>query len=61
MDRWDILLLGFAIYIAISTLVKLMAARRNELVEQVKAQVEQQKKVQAAKQRQQEQQEQEAA
>ena len=61
MDRWDILLLGFAAYIAVTTLVKLMAARRNELVDQVKAQVEQQKQLQAAKKREQEQQEQEAA
>lgn len=50
MDRWDILLLGFAVYIAITTLVKLMAARRNELVDQVKAQVEQQKMKQQAQQ-----------
>lgn len=50
MDRWDILLLGFASYIAITTLVKLMAARRNELVDQVKAQVEQQKMKQQAQQ-----------
>ncbi|QDT01071.1 hypothetical protein [Adhaeretor mobilis] len=49
MDRWDILLICFAGYVAVTTLVKLMAARRNELVEQVRMQVEQQKK-QLAKQ-----------
>jgi hypothetical protein len=39
MDRWDILLIAAAGYIAISTLTRLMAARRNRLVNEVREQI----------------------
>jgi hypothetical protein len=50
MDRWDILIMAGAGYLAVMTLVRLMAARRNQLVNQVRQQVEQQRKQQAAPQ-----------
>lgn len=42
MDRWDLLIVGVAGYVAVLTLVRLMAARRNQLVEEVRHQIEQQ-------------------
>ncbi len=42
MDRWDIFILLAAAYVAVMTLVRLMAARRNQLVDQVRSQLEQQ-------------------
>ena len=39
MDRWDILLLAVAGYVAVLSLVRLMARRRSELVKQVRAQI----------------------
>jgi hypothetical protein len=42
MDRWDVLILLAAAYVAVMTLVRLMAARRNQLVDQVRSQLEQQ-------------------
>ena len=50
MDRWDILIIAAAGYVAIVTLVRLMAARRNQLVDQVRHQIEQQRAKQAATQ-----------
>lgn len=43
MDRWDILIIAGAGYVAVVTLVRLMAARRNQLVEQVRHQIEEQR------------------
>jgi len=48
MDRWDILIIAGAGYVAVTTLVRLMAARRNQLVDQVRQQVEQQRGQQQA-------------
>jgi hypothetical protein len=52
MDRWDVLILAVAAYVAIMTLTRLMARRRNELVGQVRQQIAdmQQQKKKAAKQ-----------
>ncbi|MEM8946811.1 MAG: hypothetical protein AAGD11_16675 [Planctomycetota bacterium] len=43
MDRWDALIIGGAAYVAVVTLVRLMAARRNHLVDQVRQQIDQQR------------------
>ncbi len=43
MDRWDIMILAGAGYVAVTALVRLMAARRNHLVDQVRQQMEQQR------------------
>ena len=43
MDRWDIVIIAAAGYVAVTTLVRLMAARRNQLVDQVRKQVAQQR------------------
>lgn len=39
MDRWDILMLCVAGYVAITALVRLMTSRRNQLVNQVREQM----------------------
>lgn len=48
MDRWDLLIIGVAGYIAVMALMRMMANRRNELVaharEQVAAQLKKKKK-----------------
>jgi len=49
MDRWDILIIAGAGYVAVMTLVRLMVARRNHLIDQVRQQVEQQRGQQTAK------------
>jgi hypothetical protein len=50
MDRWDLLIVFVAGYIAAMTLVRLMSRRRNELVNQVREQiVDLQKKKKKAK------------
>ena len=43
LDRWDILIVAVAAYVAIMALVRLMAARRDHLVRQVRRQIEQQR------------------
>lgn len=48
MDRWDVLIIASAAYIAVMTLVRLMAARRNQLVDQVRQQIGQQRVQQQA-------------
>jgi len=48
MDRWDVLIIAIAGYVAVVSLVRLMAARRNQLVEQVRQQMDQQRAKQAA-------------
>ena len=40
MDRWDVLIALVAAYVAIVSLVRLMAARRYEVVRQFRAEVE---------------------
>ena len=52
MDRWDLLIILVAAYVAVMTLVRLMAGRRNQLVDQVKGQLAEQraKKQEAAQQ-----------
>ncbi len=42
MDRWDVLILMGAGYMGVMVLVRLMAVRRNQLVDQVRSQLEEQ-------------------
>ena len=39
MDRWDVLIVFVAGYVAITALVRLMTSRRNRLVNQVREQM----------------------
>ena len=39
MDRWDVILMVIAGFVAISALVRLMAHRRSQLIEQVRKQL----------------------
>lgn len=41
MDRWDVIVILIAGYVAVVSLVRLMAKRRNELVDQVRDQLAQ--------------------
>ncbi|MCA9236959.1 MAG: hypothetical protein KDA44_15895 [Planctomycetales bacterium] len=41
MDAWDILIIGIAAYVAVVSLVRMMASRRNELINQVRRQLHQ--------------------
>ena len=43
MDGWDILLAATAGYVAIVSLVRLMANRRNELVEKIREEIAKQR------------------
>jgi hypothetical protein len=43
MDRWDMLLAAAATYVAIVSLVRLMANRRNELVAKIKDEIAKQR------------------
>lgn len=51
MDRWDVLIVGAAAYVAVMTLVRLMTRRRDDLVGQVRQQMAdlQKEKLKAAK------------
>lgn len=49
MDRWDILIIASAAYLAIMTLVRLMVARRNQLVDHVRQQIDEQRAQQKTK------------
>jgi hypothetical protein len=40
MDRWDLVFIGVAVYVAVASLVRLMAARRDEVIRQFRAEVE---------------------
>ena len=40
MDRWDAVLIAVAVYVSVVSLVRLMAARRDEVVRQFRAEVE---------------------
>jgi len=42
MDRWDMMIILVAAYIAVMTLVRMMARRRNQLVDHVLQQISQQ-------------------
>ena len=44
LDRWDLLLLGIAVLIAVGSLLKLMSARRDQLVSEVQEQIDARKK-----------------
>ena len=48
MDGWDIVMIAAASYVAVISLVRLMARRRNQLVEQVRRQMEEQANVKPA-------------
>lgn len=52
MDRWDVLIIAVAAYVAVTTLVRLMVRRRDELIAQVRQQITelQKQKKKAAKQ-----------
>ena len=41
MDVWDAIILSIAAYLAITSLVRLMAGRRNELIDEVRDQLAQ--------------------
>lgn len=41
MDVWDGILIAVAAYLAVTSLVRLMAGRRNELIDEVRAQLAQ--------------------
>jgi len=49
MDRWDLLLLGISGYVAVTALVRLMAKRRNQVIQQMHRDVEGQVAAQAKK------------
>ena len=38
MDAWDVVLYGLAVLVAVTTLVRLMSARRRDLVDEVQQQ-----------------------
>lgn len=45
MDRWDVLMAVAASYIAVASLVRLMANRRNELVAKIREEISRQRSV----------------
>jgi hypothetical protein len=49
MDRWDLLIVLIAGYVAVMSLVRLMARRRNELINHVQQQIEEQRPKKKAK------------
>lgn len=50
MDRWDVIIVLAAGYVAIMSLVRMMARRRNQVVDHVREQIaEQREKAKAAK------------
>ena len=42
MDRWDMLLIGGSVYVAVVSLIRLMARRRNQLIRKVQREIEEQ-------------------
>ncbi len=48
MDKIDVLLVAGAAYIAVVSLVRLMAARRDQVIRQLRAEIEKQRAGQAA-------------
>jgi hypothetical protein len=61
LDRWDLGLLAVAAYVAVMSLVRLMRARRDQLVADVQRQVQVRKKQSRAAQAEQESENQNAA
>jgi hypothetical protein len=43
MDHWDVLLMGGSAYVAMISLIRLMAKRRNQLIQQFHREIEQQR------------------
>jgi hypothetical protein len=43
MDRWDVLLAAFATYVAVVSLVRLMANRRNEVLAKIREELAKQR------------------
>ena len=43
MDRWDLLIILSAAYVAVISLVRLMAGRRNELIDHVREKIKEQR------------------
>lgn len=50
MERWDIVLLAIAAYMAVRSLVRLMMARRNELARELLAEAERSRRAKAGAQ-----------
>ena len=48
MDKIDVLLVVGAAYVAVVSLVKLMAARRDQVIRHLRAEIEKQRKARAA-------------
>jgi uncharacterized OsmC-like protein len=44
MDGWDVALLAVAGYVAATALVRLMIRRRNRMIEQIRVQIEEERK-----------------
>jgi hypothetical protein len=51
MDRWDVIILGLAAWIAVMSLVRLMASRRDALIEHVREQMRQPRRAPVREQR----------
>jgi hypothetical protein len=49
MDKFDVLLIAAAGYVAVIALVRLMAARRDQLVRQLRAEIERRRAAEQAK------------
>jgi uncharacterized small protein (DUF1192 family) len=47
MDRWDLLMIATAAYVAVVALVRLMTARRDEVVRVIREEIERQQAEQA--------------
>ena len=45
MNRWDFILFGIGVWVAVMTLVRMMRSRRNQLVGQVKQQIEEHRRL----------------
>ncbi|HYO26111.1 MAG TPA: hypothetical protein VEQ85_14305 [Lacipirellulaceae bacterium] len=45
MDRWDVFMAVAASYVAIASLVRLMANRRNELVAKIREEISRQRSI----------------
>jgi uncharacterized membrane-anchored protein YhcB (DUF1043 family) len=48
-DRWDIALMAFAVYVAVMSLVRMMARRRDQVVADVERQLQTRRKQAKAK------------
>ena len=44
MDKWDVVMLSAAAYVAVVSLVRLMAARRDQVIRHLRNEIEKQRK-----------------